>query len=116
MTKNKGPALFFCVDGRLLLYSCPVERGEASGDFINYPYSHYAVWETKYRAMYNVDYDYYPRGRVVYRKSDNTYLLYYDSCAEFAAKKIAVMYGDARVLLEQDEHYQCHNCNSYYVL
>ena len=110
-----GPALFFVADGKLLFYTCSVEQGETGGDFVNYPYSHDAVWAAKHFAAYQVDYDYYPRGRVVYRKSDDTYLVYHDVCIADVAQRISALYRGKSTCLQLDEHYQCHSCNPHYL-
>lgn len=115
-TENIGPALFFYAKGKLLFHSCSVNDGEKYGDFVNYPYSHDDVWEKLYKQKYGVDYDYYPRGRVVYRKTDNTYLIYYDKCMEPFVKEVTGKYNREQFKTEYDEHYQCSKCNRYYVI
>ena len=113
-----GPALFFCVDGFLLIHGCSLDEAEAYGDFLNYPHSHYKIWEKHYESKYNVEFDYYPRGRVVYRKTDDTYLIYYDKCMEPFIETVAKKYDGKgkKAILGYDEHYQCHMCNEDYVM
>ena len=117
-TKNKtiGPALFFCVDGELLFHGCSLDEGEPYGDFLNYPHSHYKIWEKNYELKYYVDFDYYPRGRVVYRKTDDTYLIYYDKCMEPFIGTVTQKYAGKKIEIGYDEHYQCHLCNEDYVV
>lgn len=112
---NPGPALFYCVNGNLLFHSCSIAEGEPYGIFINYPYSHYNIWMEKYYQEYKVDFDYYPRGRIVYRKTDNTFLIYYDRCMESQLDKIIDSFQNLHYELNYDEHYQCHTCNKEYV-
>lgn len=111
-----GPALFFCAEGMLLFHGCSLAEGEKYGDFLNYPRSHYDVWDERYFEKYGVDFDYFPRGRVVYRKTDDTYLIYYDKCMEADAEEVIRLYEGRNVETGYDEHYQCHMCNSDYVL
>lgn len=111
-----GPALFFHVNGKLLFHGCSLDAAEPYGEFLNYPHSHDKIWRKYYAPKYNVDFDYYPRGRVVYRKTDDTYLIYYDKCMEPFICSITAKYAGCRVELDYDEHYQCHNCNEDYVL
>lgn len=111
-----GPALFFYVNDNLLFHSCSIAEGEPYGIFINYPYSHYNIWMEKYYQEYKVDFDYYPRGRIVYRKIDNTFLIYYDRCMELQLDKIIDKFQNVRYELNYDEHYQCHTCNKGYVI
>ena len=116
MNVTPGPALFFFVRGELLFHSCFLENGEKYGDFINYPRSHFDVWDELYYGKYHVDFDYFPRGRVVYRKTDDTYLIYYDKCLEQFASLVTDKYLGAKIETGYDEHYQCHKCNKEYVL
>ena len=111
-----GPALFFYVNGEFLFHGCSLNKGELYGDFVNYPYSHYGIWEKNYKQKYHVDFDYYPRGRVVYRKTDNSYLIYYDKCMEPFIEKVIEKYAGKNIVVGYDEHYQCHFCNKNYVV
>ena len=111
-----GPALFFCVDGNLLFHGCTLEAAEPYGDFFNYPNSHYKIWQKYYAHKYKVDFDYYPRGRVVYRKTDDTYLIYYDKCMARFIDSVTEKYAGKKTEIGYDEHYQCCLCNKDYVL
>lgn len=111
---TQGPALFFFVNEEFLFHGCALEDGELYGNFINYPQSHDKVWNENYAQKYCVDFDYFPRGRVVYRKSDNTYLIYYDKCIENSIEQICSRYE--KYITVSDEHYQCYICNPFYVI
>ena len=111
-----GPGLFFYVDGELLLHHCSIEESEPYGAFLNYPHSHYHIWEQFYENKYKVDFDYYPRGRIVYRKTDDTYLIYYDKCMEPYIASVTEKYSGMKFETGYDEHYQCHMCNENYVI
>lgn len=111
-----GPALFFCVDGNLLFHGCSLEDGEPYGKFINYPHSHFDIWNDNYEQKYGVEFDYYPRGRVVYRSSDDTFLIYYDKCMEPHLESVTSMYAGRSIITDYDEHYQCHMCNEDYII
>ena len=111
-----GPALFFCVNGELLFHGCNLEEGEPYGIFLNYPHSHYDIWNENYEKKYDVDFDYYPRGRVIYRKTDNTFLIYYDRCMEAHLSKVVEKFQNRHYELNLDEHYQCHICNKEYMI
>ena len=106
--------LFFVVCDELLVHTCATVAGECFGDFVNYPDSHDDVWQSEYFRKYNVDYDYFPRGRMIYNKTTGIYLIYHDQCAEEAAKSIGSHYPKGKCVLALDEHYQCHKCNPYY--
>lgn len=111
-----GPALFFYIDNVFFIHGCSISDGKPYGDFINYPHGHYSVWAKKYQQKYNVDFDYYPRGRVVYRKTDDTYLIYYDKCMSPFIEKVTKKYIGKKVEISYDEHYQCHKCNKNYAM
>lgn len=113
MISIKSVALFFCVNGKLLLHSVPLEKAEPYGDFLNYPYSHDLVWEKCHRSTFPVDFDYYPRGRVIYNRAEDSFIIYHDRCITEQARALQQRYGD-RAVLRLDEHYQCHRCNADY--
>lgn len=106
--------MFFCVKGKLLLYTCTFDEAVPYGDFLNYPLSHDAIWSKYHQKENCVDFDYWPRGRLIYNRTENRFLLYYDTCAELQARELMKMFDDANVSLERDEHYQCHGCNPAY--
>ena len=103
--------LFFVANGKLLAYTCTLAEGERYGDFINHPESHDGLWRRLYCAQYGVDYDWFSRGRIVYNRAADTYLLYHDACIVDAAAALSRLYA---MLL--DEHYQCQRCNQHYVI
>lgn len=72
--------IFFYVDGKFLISECENEKSEKYGDFLNYPKSHMEVWDKKYYNKYKVDFDYFPRGRVVYNTKEKYYYIYHDKC------------------------------------
>ena len=108
--------LFFYVNGRFLFQGVDLEVAESYGKFLVYPESHYDIWEKHYEYQYQVDFDFYPRGRVVYKKTEDTYIIYCDQCIEKEIVKLKAQYTGKKVVLELDEHYQCHMCNEFYVV
>lgn len=108
--------LFFFVRGRFLFHGCSLDKAENYGNFLVYSESHMDVWCREYIRKYRVDFDYFPRGRVVYRKSDSTFLIYYDRCIGAWIREILDMYRNCNTALSFDEHYQCHRCNRFYVI
>ena len=108
--------LFFYIHGQFVLHGCSLEEAEHYGDFLIYPESHFEVWEKNYAKKYGVDFDFFPRGRVAYRKIDQTYLLYYDRCIGENIHTLIDAHYENGVLLGYDEHYQCHKCNRNYVV
>lgn len=110
--------LFFFFNNDFAFTGCDLTDAQEYGDFLVYDESHYAAWERfSGDALVDgrrVDYDYFPRGRVTYRKSDDTFIIYYDKCIEKEIKRLAKNYDGRNVLFALDEHYCCHNCNPDY--
>jgi hypothetical protein len=116
---GKVVGLFFVVDGKLLFHGCnmdEVEVGEYLPRFVNYPESHAGVWEREYQELYGVDFDYYPRGRLLYDRETNFLMVYADPCIKDVAEKLAMAYKDGPRRISTDEHYQCHLCNEDYII
>ena len=107
--------LFFVIDGELMLHICDLSDGEQYGDFINFPESHDAVWQREYSKKHQVDYDYYPRGCIIYNRLTGIYKIFYDSCVDATADELYLCYPDGRCEAHLDEHYQCCMCNKNYV-
>lgn len=94
--RNEGPSIFFYANNNVLFYRCSLAKGEMYGDFINYPHSHDDIWRKNHQQKFLVEFDYYPRGRVVYRQTDDTYLIYYDKCMESVISLIAKQYPNKK--------------------
>ena len=106
--------LFFVVEKSLLLHTCAFAEAEKGGDFLNYPESHDDCWQREYYHIYDVDYDYFPRGRIIYNHKTNKYTIYHDKCAVAAAESLHECYTNTNCELVNDEHYQCYTCNPNY--
>ena len=82
-------SLFFVVNGKFLIHSCKKEDGEKYGDFINYPQSHFEIWDK--------------------------YYVYHDKCI----KDLSCIIGtedSKKIEIREDFHYQCHKCNKNYTI
>jgi hypothetical protein len=108
--------VFFAVNGRLLLHTCPVADGKTRGDFVEYPESHDTVWQKEYAHRYNVGYDYYPRGHIVFNGVTGVYKVFCDPCAAAEAGRIASRYEEGECEVSLDEDYQCYMCNRQYIV
>ena len=111
--------LFFIANDTLLLHKRTLADAESYGDFLTYPISHDDVWRHEYYKKYRVDFDYYPRGRVVYNHKKELFTVYIDKDLdkpEIMAKIISIFGLDGNnYKVDYDEHYQCHMCNENYV-
>lgn len=84
--------------------------------------THYRYWKILkllYPEFKNKDYDYYPRGRVVYSNTEDIYKLFVDPCvSKSEINKIIseLNLPKSKVKVDQsDEHYHCSMCNPNYV-
>ena len=106
-------ALFFVVNGKILLHRCRLENAEHYGDIRNYPRSHMDVWEKHYEAKYGKEFDFYPRGRVVHDMRNDEFIIYYGGCCSKEAFKVRMMLRNRTCHLELDEEYSCNECRDY---
>lgn len=113
---DKEVGLFFYVNGKFLFHGCGLDDAESYGDFLVYPESHFEIWNRHYSKNRGVDFDYFPRGRVAFRKSDETFLIYCDRCITDKITPLLEEYEGEKVEIVHDEHYQCHNCNKDYIV
>lgn len=119
MTQAVG--IFFIVNGSVVLDTAPLEQGELYGDTIGFS-GHYDYWEalmpknSKEQLFKSHEYDYFPRGRVVYFMKSKNFRLYADHCLKKTdLEKIAETFYLPAYQLARDEHYQCAGCNSEYI-
>ncbi len=113
--------IFFMVAGDLLLDAVPLSQGEHYGQAVGFS-GHYDFWEalspkTSIETLFKShDYDYYPRGRVVFFKNTGRYSLYADACLnQRDLEKVVKAFQLSNYRLARDEHYQCAICNQDYV-
>jgi hypothetical protein len=110
--------LYFYVNKLVLADLVDLEDAEIYGDCKIGINSHLDVWDKKYEGIYNKPYDYYPRGRVVYRFKENKFIVYADQC--IGDKGIAEVLRvfdieNQNFSIDQtDEHYVCKSCNQSY--
>ncbi len=88
-------------------------------DSDNTHYDYWKILQKVYPELRTIDYDYYPRGRVVYSNQEDLYYLYVDKCLQ-NIKNIRSIIDELnlptrKVEVREDEHYQCHICNKDYV-
>jgi hypothetical protein len=118
--RDGNVGLFFCVERTLINLSCPLALAEPYGDNLTCPDSHDEMWRNpEVNLGHPVDYDYYPRGRVVYNTKTELFTVYIDHCLD-TPELIADLlesFGlvDKAYKIDYDEHYQCHMCNENYV-
>ena len=113
--------IFFIVDGQILMDAVPLAKGELCDDFRGHG-GHYDFWEALApanaleRAFKERAYDAYPRGRVIYFNRKAKFVLYADRCIKQGMREsVARRFGLTNVTYDEDEHYQCADCNPYFL-
>lgn len=66
-----GP--FFYVYKTLIYNALPVEKGRVQADKVDNPYGHERLWDSRFKFG---DYINYPRGRVIWDKTNNRAIIY----------------------------------------
>lgn len=113
--------LFFIIDGEIYADAYELEEVEPVNGLLDGYGSHYEYWEALtpfYAEFQGHDYDYYPRGRVIFNANSQRYKIILDTCIQDPShiRKIADTFNlrEQAYSIESDEHYQCHSCNSEY--
>jgi hypothetical protein len=110
--------LYFYIDNEVLDDSVNLEGSEVYGDCKIGKSSHVDVWDERYEKIYKKPYDYYPRGRVVYKYKEAKFIVYKDKCiGERGLSQILKAFDiqhNKNVAIETDEHYVCKTCNTDY--
>lgn len=110
--------LFFYVNENLLLDFVEIDKAIEYGDCLIGATSHYDIWENQYFYKLHRSYDYYPRGRVVYNKKENLYIIYADKCIDEKGIMLILLafeIENENVRIDRtDEHYVCSKCNKEY--
>ncbi|MDP4120781.1 MAG: hypothetical protein Q8876_06990 [Bacillota bacterium] len=90
--------------------------------FNDYRVSHYDYWQTvcSFAPEHkNHDYDYYSRGRVVYKAENDTFYVWLDKCInDFKHQDLICKCFHLNIpntIFGHDEHYKCAKCNERYI-
>lgn len=110
--------LFFYVNEALLVDLVDIGYAQLYGEFKIGKNSHDKVWDEKYYKIYKKPYDYFPRGRVVYKYKENKFVLYADKCIDDNGIKEIINTFKLEInnteIDRSDDHYVCKVCNKYY--
>ncbi len=100
-------------EGSVLEFKKGYYTNEADGrGFINYPYSHFKVWDDEVKSLGD-DCCKYPRGRVLYDVNRDRHRIFADECvSQEAIDEIAELFDIENYELCRDEHYVCASCSS----
>jgi len=75
--------IFWLVDGKLIIDSSPLSEAERYGDHMNHPRGHVDVWpkfERSRRVPRGSEYEEYPRGRVMFETTNESFTILADKC------------------------------------
>jgi hypothetical protein len=85
--KEPQVGIIYYIKNELFIDGTPVSMGEPYGDFLNHPTGHSQYWDmivkllVRHRGLLELkdfEYDYYPRGRVIYDKKKEEFIIYLD--------------------------------------
>lgn len=85
--KEPQVGIIYYIKDELFIEGTPVSMGEPYGQFINHPTGHDRYWDmivqllARHRGMVelkDLEYDHYPRGRVVYDTKKKVFTIYLD--------------------------------------
>lgn len=103
---------FYFIGNHIVSNNIDMRDGDSYGDYVNYS-SHWDLWKSFLRVYPEykyLDYDYFPRGRVVFDKKNWKYVLYIDDKIKSKEylDKIETHYNLSKGSYEfgNDEHYQ----------
>lgn len=115
--------IFWRVDSIIVSDTVSLKQGESYGGAVQHG-GHYDFHESlepanphEYRLKAH-DYDYYPRGRVVFFTIKNCFALYADPCLSVEdIQKVTSLFGLEKQTVEirGDDHYRCASCNAAYL-
>lgn len=104
--------IFWFANGKLISDFKEVEYSEG-GQYVNYPYSHFDMWDKLKPYGEKGDFATYPRGRVLYDSFGKEMKIFIDKCiTKKQVRELATFVKlDAYVWkIYYDQHYSCDNC------
>jgi len=115
--KEPRVGIFWLFKGRLILDSTPVSQGETYGGNVGHATAHIDYWsrlQERGEVPPEVEYEEFPRARVVYKSKTQRFLVMADKCI---LSRPAVVKEILRELhlpknteLDEDYHYRCFKC------
>ena len=103
--------VFYFIGNKIISHHTSLQNGEKYGENITFS-AHWELWERfvkDYPEYDFLDYDYFPRGRVVYNLNKEQCILYLDHkirSQEYIDKIKSVFCFDDSFVFGEDEHYQ----------
>ena len=106
-----GP--FFYIDNKLIYNGCTLDKARSQADKLDNSYGHDKLYDDYYK---DGDYIDYPRGRVVWDKTNNKAIIYIDPCINNneVIGKVLETFDLKDYVIAFDDHYHCKNCVEEY--
>lgn len=105
--------LFFLVGDKLITESEHFTKGKQEGAIYRYPKAHKEVWDELYKGKYKVEYNFYPRGEVVYELCSDSYIIYKDPCIDNSYIDRYITFGiKSKYTIIDDERFLCYACRT----
>lgn len=116
-TTEPQVGIFWLVDGKLLIDSTLLSKSEPYGNHQTHPRSHIDVWD-EYQRVGKVppesEYEEFPRGRVIYDTTTQTFTVLADKCIlnhkELITRIKEELHLPKKATLGTDTHYRCFTC------
>jgi hypothetical protein len=109
--------IFWVVSGNPLIDSTTLNEAEAYGDYLTHSRGHAEVWEAFQRAggvPREVEYEEFPRGRVMYNRKTKRFTLLADKCILRDKNVVRRIVSELRLPRNTetgtDLHYRCSRC------
>lgn len=97
-----GP--FFYINNRLITNKCTLNEARLQADKLDNSYGHDMLYDDYFK---NGDYIFFPRGRVIWDKSNDRAIIYIDSSIHksYIINAIVKEFELDKFVIEYDEHY-----------
>jgi hypothetical protein len=110
--------IFWVVRGNLVTVGVAVSEATGYGEYTIYEPSHYDKWRELQRddvVPRECEYEEFPRGRVMFNRSTETYLLLADRCILGNKRLLGQIMAEMhlprnRTVTDTDGHYRCFRC------
>lgn len=115
--------IFYIINNILFSEKTEIKKAIKYGNNLTHEGSHDKFWNkrlVKLEISKKVEFDYYPRGRVIYDLKEKVFKIFIDKCIN-NTKIIGKINRDFNLgenigIYDNDEHYVCSKCNSEYIV
>ena len=106
---SKLLAVFWYIDGQFVGAEGTLKDGILYGDYLQLDDDHFEIWD-KFNSDKSIEYDYYPRGRIMFNTKIHKFVVVGDCkiVNSYKVKKMLLQYYGLpeSTIFEYDEHYQ----------